>query len=252
MPNKAAINLRRNHPEDLPNPRKRFDVTPFCDLLCVGEIQKIFHGRKWCRLLHLNCGKNLTPKGWNLVVHSLDCIKGVRTVIFCGVVLGKNAYRHCGLCEHGGDGNMGGQNTSNWVWFRATSRGSDGISILGPSNSRRRGHSITNCPKAGGRGDIDAARVVLFELDTSLGLCSWLGRGWPCPPRPHLPSCPPRQPGLPTPRPRQGREGDRHYYTSIDFIRRSAERTIKELAKRTLVDHSWVGISSISQLLQPT
>jgi hypothetical protein len=55
------------------------------------------------------------------------------------------------------------------------------------------------------RGEIDVARVEFLELDASMGLRSWQGRGPPCPPRPHPPSLPLRWPGPPPPRPQQRR-----------------------------------------------
>jgi len=43
---------------------------------------------------------------------------------------------------------------------------------------------MAGCPGAGGRWETDAARVVLLELDTSLGLHSQPRKGWPPRPRP--------------------------------------------------------------------
>jgi hypothetical protein len=52
---------------------------------------------------------------------------------------------------------------------------------------------MAGCPGAGGRRETDAARVVLIELDTSLGLRSRPRKGWPPRPRPQPPRPPPRQ-----------------------------------------------------------
>ena len=63
--------------------------------------------------------------------------------------------------------------------------------------SRRAGDGssdkMAGCPGAGGRRETDAARVVLIELDTSLGLRSRPRKGWPPRPRPQPPRPPPRQ-----------------------------------------------------------
>ena len=49
------------------------------------------------------------------------------------------------------------------------------------------------CPGAGGRRETDAVRVVLLELDTSLGLRSRPRKGVPPRPRPRPPRPPPRR-----------------------------------------------------------
>ena len=56
---------------------------------------------------------------------------------------------------------------------------------------------MAGCPGAGGRRETDAVRVVLLELDTSLGLRSRPRKGVPPRPRPRPPRPPP---------PRRGRE----------------------------------------------
>ncbi len=53
------------------------------------------------------------------------------------------------------------------------------------------------CPRAWGRVDNNATRVVLLELDTNMWLCLRLGMGLPRPPQPHLPIRPPLQPQPP-------------------------------------------------------
>ena len=53
--------------------------------------------------------------------------------------------------------------------------------------------AMAGCPGAGRRRETDAARVVLLELDTSLGLRSRSRKGGPPRPRPQPPRPPPRR-----------------------------------------------------------
>ena len=61
---------RRNLPKELPNLHEGFNVTPFCDLLQVGEIDNILHDCMWMGLLCLNCARiSLTRDGIWLWLH---------------------------------------------------------------------------------------------------------------------------------------------------------------------------------------
>jgi hypothetical protein len=106
------------------------------------ETEKILHGLEGTGPLKLDTGKNWLLKGGELVTHPPDCVKGVRLVVLQGVVLGKDIHHEHRFHECvGGGGAWCGQETrtSDRVWCGPMSRGSNGSSILGPSDSRRRG-----------------------------------------------------------------------------------------------------------------
>ena len=100
------------------------------------------------------------------------------------------------------------------------------VAYWGPATTGGGGGTAANGAGVQGRGEIDVARVEFLELDASMGLRSWQGRGPPCPPRPRLPSRPPQQPGPPLPRPRQGRVTDTVIYSTLKWGGKQCRRSV--------------------------
>ncbi len=79
------------------------------------------------------------------------------------------------------------------------------VAYWGPATAGGGGGTAADGAGVRGRGKIDIATVEFLQLDASMGLRLRQGRELPRPPQPRPPSGPPRRPGPPPPRLRQGR-----------------------------------------------